>query len=141
MNDKKIKFRAWDAAIKCFNPTVAGNLLMQMHEPSENVDPEYGTRFFLDEFIGKQDFNGVDIYENDIIPCKVGVQNYSGWVVGDPDATLNGVIQWNPYQLCWQVGFNQPNKYNIISMTFGWGNNPDFIIIGNTHQNPDLICH
>lgn len=44
---REIKFRAWDAANKCFNDTVAGNLLMQLHEPSEDLDSEYDKRFFL----------------------------------------------------------------------------------------------
>lgn len=135
---REIKFRAWDEEHNRFDPTVAANILLQLHEPSEEVDHEYGKRFFLQQFIGLLDKNDKEIYEGDVIPMKVGVQQYSNWVVGDPDATLNGAVEWNSNQLCWHIVFKQ-NKYNIISSQFGWGSTPILEVIGNIFQHPELL--
>jgi uncharacterized phage protein (TIGR01671 family) len=148
-----IKFRAWDkkySVMLCTGFNIVGEVTLfngvetMLHEQSVKHNDETASLLRLNDveimqFTGLHDRNGVAIYEGDIIPCKVGVQQYSNWVVGDEDATLNGVVEWNEHQLCWQIGFKQPNKYGIISSHFGWGSSPIIAVIGNTHQNHTLL--
>jgi len=90
------------------------------------------------QFTGLQDKNGVDIYDGDILPIKIGIQNYSQWTVGE-DAELNGFLEWNDKHFCWQISFKQPNKYQVISLNFGWHMGPMLKVIGNIYENPELL--
>lgn len=136
---REIKFRAYNPSRNTiernFDIDADGNVgRINMFETYES-EPSW----ILIQFVGLKDKNGVDIYEGDIIPCKVGIQNYSNWVVGDENAELNGVVEWNPYQLCWHISFKQPNKYGIVSSQFGWGSTPILEVIGNIYENSELI--
>ncbi len=63
---REIKFRAWDNVHQCFDENVAANLLMQLHDPYEEVDEKYGERFFLSQYTGLKDKIEIigNIFEN-----------------------------------------------------------------------------
>lgn len=123
--NRPIKFRAWDDSHKEFNPTVAANLLLALHEPSEDVDPEYGKRFFLSEYTGLTDKNGDDIYEGDIVRNRDGLFTIENWGDGVFRIVTNGMTwQW----------LHQANSNGYLQ--YGDGN---YEVIGNVFENPELL--
>jgi len=120
-----IKFRAWDNVHKQFDSTVAANLLMQMHEESEDLDEEYGIRFFLSEFTGFQDRNGNDIYEDDIIAV---------WNEGNIKTDIVRLICFNEYY----HNFSAATPYGDMAQVTQ-GNTWQMEVIGNTYENEGLF--
>lgn len=112
--NREIKFRAWNSKTKefeCFelhNITVPDRLLCQHDYP-------------VQQFTGMLDKNGVEIYEGDIILCKlhygikdsIGIVHYfgSGFIVD------------------WRNQVDSP--LDEIE---------DFEVIGNIFENKDLLC-
>lgn len=115
---RDIKFRAWDNEHKKFNPTVAANILMQLHEPSEEIDTEYGKRFFLEQFTGLTDRNGKEIYEGDIVE-------------GHSDG--NGKVEWSRFDGGYDYVFNDDAVVGL------WEVKKYLRVIGNIHENPELL--
>lgn len=151
---REIKFRAWDEQNKIMHQDFqfiksgeSGNdwivftsdkqTLQDPTHPFEN--PYFGQQLKIMQFTGLKDKSGNEIYEGDIVPMKIGVQNYGQWNVEDPNATLNGVFKWNEHQLCWIISYKHPNKYDLLSSSLGWYNSPEFEVIGNIYQNPELL--
>lgn len=93
----------------------------------QEVDPET-----VGQYIGRKDKNGKDIYEGDTVPIKVGIQSYAHWTVGK-ETSINGFVEWNEHQMCWQIGFKN-NIHNIISSSFGWHGSPEIEVIGTIHD-------
>ena len=126
---REIKFRAWDKEYKNFNETVAANLLLQIHEPSEDIDEEYGKRFFLEQFTGLLDKNGKEIYEGDIL-SKGKISKRPSWKKGHDYYCVsfsNGGFVANGYNGEFKVS---PILHNL---------NSGCEIIGNIHENPELL--
>lgn len=114
---REIKFRAWDNVLKCFDSTVAANLLMQLHDEDEDLDEEYGKRFFLMQFTGLHDKNGKEIYEGDFV--KHDAWNY-------------------PFK----VVFNQHKARFVCELKSGLTQYIDYQrieVMGNIYENPELV--
>ena len=126
---RTIKFRAWDKEHKNFNETVAANLLLQIHEPSEDIDEEYGKRFFLEQFTGLLDKNGKKIYEGDIL-SKGKISKRPSWKKGH-----------DYYCVSFSNGGFVANGYNgeFEVSTILHNLNSGCEIIGNIHENPELL--
>lgn len=117
MKQRPIKFRAWDNIHKCFDDTIAANILLQMHEPSEDVDKEYGTRFFLMQFTGLHDKNGKEIYESDI-------------------------VQHEAWDYPFEIIFNQEYARFVCKMKSGLSHYIDHVrmfVVGNVYETPHLL--
>lgn len=121
---REIKFRAWSyGRMNYFDNPKEGllysrgeTLLSSGHDgednPTFNGDPD----FDLMQFTGLKDKNGREIYEGDVIEYR--------WL----EHMLRGVVLWHDRGGCW-----------LCSNISGGGLPTHGEVIGNIHENPELI--
>ncbi|RWY86315.1 YopX family protein [Pediococcus acidilactici] len=135
-----IKFRAWDNLLNkmlvvyriSFDGPVDG---VQVHCYLDDRGAEGSTEYaydgdglILEQFTGLTDVNGKDIYEGDIIKFfgankKIKAKNEFGIIVYKADrygAGFNSIIQ------------NKEHGYGGINIA-------QDIVVGNVHENPELL--
>lgn len=130
--NREIKFRAWDRSLK------------KMIYPKlwDNSMPSNWERWYdLMQFTGLLDKNGREIYEGDIVVKDT----YIWFDNGEPNYV--GVVdfifcQWQVYAHC--INKSKHGISNGINMSLndeGYGENEksDWRIIGNIHENPELL--
>lgn len=122
---RTIKFRAWDTERKDIFDVVAINykkkrVYSSWNEPNgSNLYAEFD-RVVLMQYTGLKDKNGKEIYEGDIVLCKIHDKEYMGLVE-----------YTNTYGFYYLSGMGR-------SDTELWGCN-EKKVIGNIYENPELI--
>jgi uncharacterized phage protein (TIGR01671 family) len=142
---RKIKFRAWDKKNKCwYEPThgayrgelfellvgFSGDLSAHTMAGLEH-ESMFPGRFILQQYIGRHDKNGKEIYEGDIV---------DGYLCG------KGVVEWFD-ELGWDGGGSKhPGFYCHKWFEFGDEGNMEYHsgfdnvrVIGNIYDTPQLI--
>ncbi|MEE8823473.1 MAG: YopX family protein [Lentilactobacillus sunkii] len=117
--NRQIKFRIWDKKEHVMDVPIAIGF-----DDSGKIDSVstykylWGDKFLLEQFTGLKDSNGDDIYENDL-------------VLLDPDDP--------PYQVIFDKGkFELSNDY--LGLVYDLSEeHMDCEIIGNIHENPELL--
>lgn len=132
---RTIKFRCYDSELKCW----ISNLCMKRNNVV--TDGTEKGRLKVMQFTGLHDKNGKEIYEGDIV-VKDG---YIWFDDGEPN--YRGTVEWIFSQ--WQVVAHCVNKDKRgISDGINEGINDDgvddgentrWIVLGNVHENPELI--
>lgn len=86
---------------------------------------EIGERY-IEQYTGLKDANGVEVYENDLLETD--------WIIDSEGYFITelGQVVWRGNG--WKV-LVDGNKYDLIS---AWEEN-GFAVIGNVHQNPELL--
>jgi uncharacterized phage protein (TIGR01671 family) len=131
-----IEFRAWDKQSKQMFQVYRidfreDGLYVNLDTPSRvtelREDWLFGDRLELMQFIGLKDKNGTKIYEGDVV-------RYSTWLTKDGNSPMgnNGFKIGNVYYF--KSGF-------VVSGNELWAtlNYKHIEVIGNIHQNPELI--
>lgn len=127
---REIKFRAWDKKTKEWISTTANGLRLDgaaisisdfHHDPSDIV---------LMQYTGLKDANGVEIYEGDIVKDWTGTYQ---------------IISSNRYPgAFWQkdIRDESPEDHGAGDYRFllGYASTESLEVIGNTHNNPDLLA-
>ena len=131
---RDIKFRAWDKKYKewCNPESWFINPNGKPCFGDEGGWPDITERLELSQYTGRKDKNGKDIYEGDILkeidwwwgPCFVFFS------VGETGPYGDNIMGW-----CLGKCIEDPKKHAIYNI---W-NSSRVEIIGNTHENPELI--
>lgn len=140
MKNREIKFRAWDNELKRFDNVSAGNLLRDLHD--EGVSSEDKERYTLNQYIGvkgyvgdykKRHQNEVMLFEGDIVEAMS--EGAKGTFVikfrQDSQPTFILYPAWQSKKL-WSIaasdlGRKKGDYYD------------DLRLIGNIHENPELL--
>ena len=83
----------------------------------------------VEQYTGYEDINGKKIYDGDIIEEEID----SG--IDDIDGTFRYKVYWNENQLCWSL---EPIGSESIHTDL-WEVNQSMRVIGNIHENPELL--
>lgn len=78
-------------------------------------------------FTGLSDKQGKEIYEGDIVECKVGVD------------TLRDEVIWLERMVCFALIGSYPMAAPIARIVYEQGEFKKWKVVGNVWENPDLI--
>ena len=124
---REIKFRAWDSWNEAMHYPAGEKFVLQFDGTIGHFNGKtYDTvEWVLMQFTGLKDKNGDEIYEGDIIKFKVEFedQEYD-----------NGIVRWSPGGY-WTSQIENDLE-ELLSEEL---NDLEGEIIGNVHQNPELI--
>ncbi len=137
--DREIRFRAWDATHKRFDNIVAGNLLYQLHDTeNENIDVEYGTRFFLQQYTGLKDKNWKEIYEGDLVK----IDRYKEPLIGEVNQLKGGqyYIDHKKVDLKYRHQIHSEIRdFDLPAFFLDFFEAHELEVIGNSFEHPHLL--
>ena len=147
---REIKFRAWDGENMWYpnTKTVDGNFTMvSFYNNPKSIkwglyDVKYGHRLIsgehdkLMQYTGLKDSEGVEIYEGDIIESTgVDIRTNKSKKYQRP-AGLRYRVIWHDCRYMIK-GFHKRSHKSILTSQIIYATS--FIVIGNIHENPDLL--
>jgi len=122
---KDIKFRAWDKRHKTMVDC------MDWSGPFDNgwpfTDEFTLSRYVFMQYTGRTDWNGKEIYEGDILKCRYMI-DYD--VFREPEDIVEVVFEDGRFRPMTDI---KRNQYSNHPYYYDWH------IIGNIHENPELL--
>jgi len=135
---RKINFRAWHREKQMMCDVIAVGVMDGWVDIMPAPDSSWTTDLDdveLMQFTGLLDKNGVEIYEGDIVTFR----SMSGFECSDEDYRQHGTLE-RPREVKYKNGeFAPREEYCEVEDGFYSWRQFDFEVIGNIHQNPDLL--
>ncbi|GIN38402.1 YopX family protein [Heyndrickxia oleronia] len=148
---REIKFRAWDKNKKEMNFDVlagGGNpnddnwycpiVYSDDHQDWVNFDEHCG---YIMQYTGLKDTNGKEIYEGDILKCKVKKRKFANkfdWVVEEIVFEKNYVVEW--WESSSNIGYRvRDGKGKTMMIKPSSLNTMKAEVIGNIYHDPNLL--
>lgn len=138
---RELKFRAWDKDLKRYFYDIAvypNNVAaIQRHNiESMMLEAEYGATHWteldenavIEQYTGLKDKNGKEIYEGDIIQEEIDFNSKM------TDGVFTYVVEWDSDTLCYGLRGNDNSIHDEL-----WEVNTSVEVIGNIHENPELL--
>jgi len=126
---REIKFRAWHRGQKRLYDVLKldfrnANIVFAPHQEPIGLFVAGMAQCDLEQYIGIKDNKGREIYESDIIHYKAGTID------------LIASVGWCGLNLCWALNPEADNEsYHTLHACLS----NDYEVIGNIHENPELL--
>jgi len=140
---REIKFRAWDKyQRKMYSWSKIGGSSSEGHLSLWNLINSLSDSLIVMQYTGLKDKNGKEIYEGDVIQNLNCFNCHSSW--GDTTDNFPNervVVFGDSGTPCFRLAFIEENirDRGTSGLVFCKGNEKNFEIIGNIHENPELV--
>jgi uncharacterized phage protein (TIGR01671 family) len=133
---REIKFRAWNNKEKKLWPAdlIKRNSIFALSSSLPVKDflvLPTSEHITLEQYTGLKDKNGKEIFERDHLKCNHFIDAYG------KTHHLTHAVYWNKDQFCWKVK-DKSGEVDIALWVYV-KNAEDIEVIGNTHENPELL--
>jgi uncharacterized phage protein (TIGR01671 family) len=125
---REIKFRVWGKIEKEYirYPFV----WLSLFDSPDGLKIEDNKDLVVEQYTGLKDKNGKEIYEGDIIQETILADDTTG-------GTYRYEVYWDEDTLCWSIKGISDIDYHLRDDL--WETNASREVIGNIHENPELI--
>lgn len=135
---RELKFRVWDEYGLLFicPLTIIEKISKSDEEHMTLRDDYYHDRWIIEQYTGLKDKNGKEIYEGDIVRrvCQIEY-DVDGKKVEYPLNDRPVLIEWDEAGCGWGYFLNGCG----LCRKMGWAAPEEVEVIGNIHENPELI--
>lgn len=129
---RELKFRAWDKeneeymngydVLLKYDGSVISRYALAV------FDTDMPVNVIIEQYTGLKDKNGREIYEGDIIQEEIDFNSKM------TDGVFTYVVEWDSDTLCYGLRGNSNSIHDEL-----WEVNASVEIIGNVHENPELL--
>jgi len=126
---RELKFRAWDKIHEKYREPMVYDIFHEKIVVRLPIETLKKGEFLLEQYTGLKDKNGKEIYEGDIIQEEIDFNSTM------TDGTFKYMVYWDEEELCW--GLEHIGNESIHNKL--WQCNSSTEVIGNIHENPELL--
>ena len=133
---RELKFRSWNLETKFMYDNIENGVVAKNQKGEIVLGLSFGSicrdqNSIIMQFTGLTDKNGKEIYEGDIIKCKpIDVIHPQDLFKYNNFEFLISAVYWSKEYCCFEIDFNSSCFADSETV---------FEVIGNIHQNPELL--
>lgn len=126
---RELKFRVWSEEDKEYRTDC--DVFRLLHGKTgcpATIYNDEGDKFIIEQYTGLKDKNGKEIYEGDIIQEEI---DFNSKMI---DGVFTYAVEWDMDTLCYSLRGSSNSIHDEL-----WEVNASVEIIGNIHENPELL--